>query len=196
MQKLIGENKELKRMINKKNEEANNLQIKISELENKVSGVFKTNNINRKGHNKNINVSEISFITNNGNISPSFLGGKGFNINTIGDLLKKQLIPKKENDVSDLSFLNITNNTNLNLNNNINNTNNVSNLINNRIIKIIRGGNKKKEVNFFKMLGNRNSIKEQDLIKRITTNKEDFEAINKKKMENDMKEFEDDASIF
>ena len=196
MQKLIGENKELKRMINKKNEEANNLQIKISELENKVSGVFKTNNINQKGHNKNINVSEMSFITNNGNISPSFLGGKGFNINTIGDLLKKQLIPKKENDVSDLSFLNITNNTNLNLNNNINNTNNVSNLINNRIIKIIRGGNKKKEVNFFKMLGNRNSIKEQDLIKRITTNKEDFEAINKKKMENDMKEFEDDASIF
>ena len=117
-------------------------------------------------------------------------------------LLKKQLIPKKENDVSDLSILNITNNTNLNLNNtnlnlnNNNNNSNVTNLINNRIIKIIRGGNKKKEVNFFKMLGNRNSIKEQDLIKRITTNKEDFEAINKKKMENDMKEFEDDASIF
>ncbi len=203
MQKLIGENKELKRMINKKNEEANNLQIKISELENKVSGVFKTNNINQKGHNKNINVSEMSFITNNGNISPSFLGGKGFNINTIGDLLKKQLIPKKENDVSDLSFLNITNNTNLNLNNtnlnlnnNNNNNSNVTNLINNRIIKIIRGGNKKKEVNFFKMLGNRNSIKEQDLIKKIRTNKEDFEAINIKKMENEMKEFEDDASIF
>ena len=143
----------------------------------------------------------MSFITNNGNISPSFLGGKGFNINTIGDLLKKQLIPKKENDVSDLSFLNITNNTNFNLNNtNLNlynnNNSNVTNLINNRIIKIIRGGNKKKEVNFFKMLGNRDSIKEQDLIKKIRTNKEDFEAINKKKMENDMKEFEDDASIF
>ena len=202
MQKLIGENKELKRMINKKNEEANNLQIKISELETKVTSVFKPNNFNVKGH-KNVNVSEMSFInSNNGNFSPSFLGGKGFNINTIGDLLKKQLIPKKENDVSDLSILNITNNTNLNLNNtnlnlnNNNNNSNVTNLINNRIIKIIRGGNKKKEVNFFKMLGNRNSIKEQDLIKKIRTNKEDFEAINIKKMENEMKEFEDDASIF
>ena len=202
MQKLIGENKELKRMINKKNEEANNLQIKISELENKISTLFKPNNINQKGYKNNINVNEMSFInSNNGNISPSFLGGKGFNINTIGDLLKKQLIPKKENDVSDLSFLNITNNTNVNLNNtNLNlynnNNSNVTNLINNRIIKIIRGGNKKKEVNFFKMLGNRNSIKEQDLIKKIRTNKEDFEAINIKKMENEMKEFEDDASIF
>jgi hypothetical protein len=202
MQKLIGENKELKKIVNKKNEEANNLQIKISELENKISTLFKPNNINQKGYKNNINVNEMSFInSNNGNISPSFLGGKGFNINTIGDLLKKQLIPKKENDVSDLSFLNITNNTNVNLNNtNLNlynnNNSNVTNLINNRIIKIIRGGNKKKEVNFFKMLGNRDSIKEQDLIKKIRTNKEDFEAINKKKMENDMKEFEDDASIF
>jgi len=202
MQKLIGENKELKKIVNKKNEEANNLQIKISELENKISTLFKPNNINQKGYKNNINVNEMSFInSNNGNISPSFLGGKGFNINTIGDLLKKQLIPKKENDVSDLSFLNITNNTNFNLNNtNLNlynnNNSNVTNLINNRIIKIIRGGNKKKEVNFFKMLGNRDSIKEQDLIKKIRTNKEDFEAINKKKMENDMKEFEDDASIF
>ena len=35
----------------------------------------------------------MSFInSNNGNISPSFLGGKGFNINTFGDLLIKQLI--------------------------------------------------------------------------------------------------------
>ena len=195
MQKLIGENKELKRIINKKNEETNNLQIKISDLESKIP--FKQNN-NLRDHykNSNVNVSEMSFITN-GNYSPSFLEGKSITLNTIGDLLKKQLIPKKENsDISDLSIF--TNNTNLNLNNisNVNN-NNITNLINNRIIKIIRGGNKKKEVNFFKMLGNRNSSnKEEDLIKNIRTNKENFEALNKEKMEKEMREFEDDASMF
>ena len=195
MQKLIGENKELKRIINKKNEETNNLQIKISDLESKIP--FKQNNNLRNNYkNSNVNVSEMSFITN-GNYSPSFLEGKSITLNTIGDLLKKQLIPKKENsDISDLSIF--TNNTNLNLNNisNLNN-NNITNLINNRIIKIIRGGNKKKEVNFFKMLGNRNSSnKEEDLIKNIRTNKENFEALNKEKMEKEMREFEDDASMF
>ena len=195
MQKLIGENKELKRIINKKNEETNNLQIKISDLESKIP--FKQNNNLRNNYkNSNVNVSEMSFITN-GNYSPSFLEGKSITLNTIGDLLKKQLIPKKENsDISDLSIF--TNNTNLNLNNisNVNN-NNITNLINNRIIKIIRGGNKKKEVNFFKMLGNRNSSnKEEDLIKNIRTNKENFEALNKEKMEKEMREFEDDASMF
>ena len=195
MQKLIGENKELKRIINKKNEETNNLQIKISDLESKIP--FKQNNDLRNNYkNSNVNVSEMSFITN-GNYSPSFLEGKSITLNTIGDLLKKQLIPKKENsDISDLSIF--TNNTNLNLNNisNLNN-NNITNLINNRIIKIIRGGNKKKEVNFFKMLGNRNSSnKEEDLIKNIRTNKENFEALNKEKMEKEMREFEDDASMF
>ena len=196
MQKLIGENKELKRIINKKNEETNNLQIKISDLESKIP--FKQNNNLRNNYkNSNVNVSEMSFITN-GNYSPSFLEGKSITLNTIGDLLKKQLIPKKENcDISDLSIF--TNNTNLNLNNNISNMNNsnITNLINNRIIKIIRGGNKKKEVNFFKMLGNRNSSnKEEDLIKNIRTNKENFEALNKEKMEKEMREFEDDASMF
>ncbi len=196
MQKLIGENKELKRIINKKNEETNNLQIKISDLESKIP--FKQNNNLRNNYkNSNVNVSEMSFITN-GNYSPSFLEGKSITLNTIGDLLKKQLIPKKDNsDISDLSIF--TNNTNLNLNNNISNVNNnnITNLINNRIIKIIRGGNKKKEVNFFKMLGNRNSSnKEEDLIKNIRTNKENFEALNKEKMEKEMREFEDDASMF
>ena len=47
------------------------------------------------------------------------------------------------------------------------------------------------------MLGNRNSSnKEEDLIKNIRTNKENFEALNKEKMEKEMREFEDDASMF
>lgn len=198
MQKLMNENKSLKTQINKKNDEINNLSVKISQLESKVIQVFTPKSPNElkiisfKNQNQTNN-NDVSF-GNSSFCTPitTSIAGKSYSMTKLNDLLKTKLINnnkerKESNNSNNASHININNESN--------------NVINNKIIKIIRGGNKKKEIAFFsKMLNDNNDTltKNEQLIKNIAMNKEKFEKNNQAKIEKEMKmlEDEDNLSIF
>ena len=196
MQKLISDNSSLQNQLSKKNKEINDLSVKVSELESKVIKVFtpkspneiKSINFKREQNMNSTNNLDVSFGDSSFCVPTSSVNGKGYTMTKLNDLLKSKLMTRQERKDSSNSNSNVSNNVNCNEN---------SSVINNKIIKIIRGGNKKKEIAFFsRMLNDKNDTmtRNQELIKSIAMNKEKFELNNQSKMENEMRMLEDDDS--
>ena len=139
VQSLLTENSELKKKYERKLIESNNLQIKVDELQNKLSDIVKTT-INKDRFTYNMTTqSDLDMSFTNRSVcipDPNNNNGKGYIMKNMNDLLKQTL--QKDNKINNNNnFISPFNQTYKNKKNI-----NISNMINNRIIKIITGGNK------------------------------------------------------
>jgi regulator of replication initiation timing len=134
VQQLLTENSELKKKYERKLIESNNLQIKVDELQNKLSDIVKGTIIKDRFTYNMTTQSDLDMSFTNRSVcipDPNNNNGKGYIMQNMNDLLKQNLQRdnKRNNNPFNQAYKNKKNI-------------NISNMINNRIIKIITGGNK------------------------------------------------------
>ena len=136
VQQLLTENSELKKKYERKLIESNNLQIKVDELQNKLSDIVKGTIIKDRFTYNMTTQSDLDMSFTNRSVcipDPNNNNGKGYIMQNMNDLLKQNLQRDNKRNYNNNPFNQAYKNKK-----NIN----ISNMINNRIIKIITGGNK------------------------------------------------------
>jgi kinesin family protein 5 len=136
VQQLLTENNELKKKYERKLIESNNLQIKVDELQNKLSDIVKGTIIKDRFTYNMTTQSDLDMSFTNRSVcipDPNNNNGKGYIMQNMNDLLKQNLQRDNKRNYNNNPFNQAYKNKK-----NIN----ISNMINNRIIKIITGGNK------------------------------------------------------